>query len=121
VGRSMAREEGIRHFNESELLNPDTNIRLGTRYLKQTLDKFDGQAPYAFAAYNAGDSRVTDWQSIGKYHGMDEFVESIPFTETRDYVQAILRNEAIYRELRAKTAPVPATVAAQPKTIAAKQ
>ncbi len=93
VGRSMAREEGIRHFNEIELLNPETNIRLGTRYLKQTLDKFDGQAPYAFAAYNAGDSRVTDWQSIGKYHGMDEFVESIPFTETRDYVQAILRNE----------------------------
>ncbi len=99
VGRSMAREEGIRHFNEIELLNPETNIRLGTRYLKQTLDKFDGQAPYAFAAYNAGDSRVTDWQSIGKYHGMDEFVESIPFTETRDYVQAILRNESIYREL----------------------
>ena len=42
---------------------------------------------------------MTDWQAIGKYHGMDEFVESIPFTETRDYVQAILRNESIYREL----------------------
>ncbi len=102
VGRSMAKEEGIRHFNESELLNPETNIRLGTRYLKQTLDKFDGQAAYAFAAYNAGDSRVTDWQSIGKYHGIDEFVESIPFTETRDYVQAILRNESIYRELNSR-------------------
>ena len=102
VGRSMAREEGIRHFNEVELLNPETNIRLGSRYLKQTLDKFDGQAAYAFAAYNAGDSRVTDWQSIGKYHGMDEFVESIPFTETRDYVQAILRNESIYRALHAE-------------------
>jgi soluble lytic murein transglycosylase len=101
VGRSMAREEGIRHFSEGELLNPETNIRLGTRYLKQTLDKFDGQAPYAFAAYNAGDSRVTDWQAIGKYHGMDEFVESIPFTETREYVQAILRNQSIYRELNA--------------------
>ncbi len=99
VGRSLAREEGIRHFNQGELLNPETNIRLGTRYLKQTLDKFSGEAAYAFAAYNAGDSRVTDWQSIGKYHGLDEFVESIPFTETRDYVQAILRNEAIYREL----------------------
>ena len=99
VGRSMAREEGIHHFSEGELLNPETNIRLGTRYLKQTLDKFDGQAPYAFAAYNAGDSRVTDWQSIGKYHGMDEFVESIPFSETREYVQAIVRNESIYREL----------------------
>jgi len=99
VGRSMAKEEGIRHFNDGELLNPETNILLGTRYLKQTLDKFAGQAPYAFAAYNAGDSRVTDWQSIGKYHGMDEFVESIPFTETREYVQAIVRNESIYREL----------------------
>jgi soluble lytic murein transglycosylase len=101
VGRSMAKEEGIHHFNQVELLNPETNIRLGSRYLKQTLDKFDGQAAYAFAAYNAGDSRVTDWQSIGKYHGMEEFVESIPFTETRDYVQAIMRNESIYRELNA--------------------
>ena len=121
VGRSMAREEGIRHFNEIELLNPETNIRLGTRYLKQTLDKFDGQAPYAFAAYNAGDSRVTDWQSIGKYHGMDEFVESIPFTETRDYVQAILRNESIYRELNARTPPAPSSAIAQQKPMAVKQ
>jgi soluble lytic murein transglycosylase len=126
VGRSMAKEEGIHHFNEVELLNPETNIRLGTRYLKQTLDKFDGQAPYAFAAYNAGDSRVTDWQSIGKYHGMDEFVESIPFTETRDYVQAILRNESIYRELKGResngrTSPVTASSTEQEKTIAVKQ
>jgi soluble lytic murein transglycosylase len=107
VGRSMAKQEGIRHFSEGELLNPETNIRLGARYLKQTLDKFGGQAPYAFAAYNAGDSRVTDWQAIGKYHGMDEFVESIPFTETREYVQAILRNESIYRELNTVHAPAP--------------
>jgi soluble lytic murein transglycosylase len=121
VGRSMAREEGIRHFNEIELLNPETNIRLGTRYLKETLDKFAGQAPYAFAAYNAGDSRVTDWQAIGKYHGMDEFVESIPFTETRDYVQAILRNESIYRELNGRTPPSPSSAIAQQKPIAVKQ
>jgi soluble lytic murein transglycosylase len=128
VGRSMAKEEGIHHFNESELLNPQTNIRLGSRYLKQTLDKFDGQAPYAFAAYNAGDSRVTDWQSIGKYHGMDEFVESIPFTETREYVQAIVRNESIYRELNAvreasaKTPPAQqASAVDQQKTTATQQ
>jgi soluble lytic murein transglycosylase len=128
VGRSMAREEGIHHFNEVELLNPETNIRLGSRYLKQTLDKFDGQPAYAFAAYNAGDSRVTDWQSIGKYHGMDEFVESIPFTETRDYVQAILRNESIYRELNAarelsaKTPPAQqASAVSEQKTTATQQ
>jgi soluble lytic murein transglycosylase len=120
VGRSMAREEGVKHFNENELFNPETNIRLGSRYLKQTLNKFDGQAPYAFAAYNAGDSRVTDWQAIGKYHGMDEFVESIPFTETREYVEAILRNESIYRALHGAAAAPPGAMAQQ-KTVAARQ
>jgi len=99
VGRSLARQEGLRHFSTSELLDPSTNIRLGTLYLKETLEKFGGQPEYAFAAYNAGDDRVVDWQSIGNYHGIDEFVESIPFTETREYVEAILRNERIYREL----------------------
>jgi soluble lytic murein transglycosylase len=99
VGKSMAKEEGIHHFETNDLLNPDTNIRLGTRYLRQTLEKFNSQPEYTFAAYNAGDSRVTDWQSIGNYKGMDEFVESIPFTETREYVQAIIRNEEIYRDL----------------------
>jgi soluble lytic murein transglycosylase len=99
VGKSMAKEEGIKHFRTDDLLNPETNIRLGTLYLRQTLDRFGGHPEYAFAAYNAGDNRVQDWQSIGSYHGMDEFVESIPFTETREYVQAILRNEEIYRAL----------------------
>ncbi len=99
VGSSMAKKEGIHHFHTEELLDPATNIRLGTLYLKEMLDKFGGRPEYAFAAYNAGDNRVADWQSIRKYNGMDEFVESIPFTETREYVQAILRNEAIYREL----------------------
>ena len=77
------------------------------------LDKFGGQPIYAFAAYNAGDSRVTDWQAAGQFHDMDEFVESIPFTETRDYVQAILRNEEIYKELD-KVRTTPPTAASKP-------
>ncbi len=81
------------HFQTFQLLDPDTNIRLGTRYLRQMLDKFGGVQEYALAAYNAGDSRVADWQAAGPYHGIDEFVESIPFTQTREYVEAILRNE----------------------------
>ncbi|HEY0794831.1 MAG TPA: transglycosylase SLT domain-containing protein [Acidisarcina sp.] len=101
AGKSMAKAEGIKHFETSMLLDPAMNIRLGARYLKMTLDKFGGQPEYAFAAYNAGDERVYDWQSIGHYHGIDEFVESIPFTETREYVQAIVRNEEIYKELDA--------------------
>jgi soluble lytic murein transglycosylase len=99
VGKELAKHEGIHRFEPRDLLDPDTNIRLGSLYLKQTLDKFGDHPEYAFAAYNAGDDRVTAWQAIGPYHDMDEFVESIPFSETRNYVQAILRNEGIYREL----------------------
>ncbi|GGG92886.1 transglycosylase SLT domain-containing protein [Silvibacterium dinghuense] len=99
VGKQMAHEEGMGRFSTEDLLDPGTNIRLGARYLKQTLDKFGDKPEYAFAAYNAGDNRVLDWQSSGRYRDMDEFVESIPFTETREYVQAIIRNEEIYREL----------------------
>ncbi len=99
VGKELAKHEGIHHFDPRDLLDPDTNIRLGCIYLKQMLDKFGGRPEYAFAAYNAGDGRVLDWQAAGQFHDMDEFVESIPFTQTRDYVQAIMRNESIYREL----------------------
>jgi soluble lytic murein transglycosylase len=99
VGKSMAREEGLTRFQTFQLLDPETNIRLGTRYLRQMLDHFGGVQEYALAAYNAGENRVTDWQSAGPYSGLDEFVESIPFTETREYVQAILRNEETYRAI----------------------
>jgi soluble lytic murein transglycosylase len=101
TGRQLAREEGITHFQTYMLLDPETNIRLGTRYLKETLDRFGGVPEYALAAYNAGENRVDDWRSDGPYNGIDEFVESIPFTQTRDYVQAILRNIEIYREIDA--------------------
>lgn len=99
VGRAMARQEGLRNFRTFQLLDPETNIRLGTRYLRQMIDQFGGVTAYALAAYNAGGDRVTQWESEGPYSGMDEFIESIPFTQTRDYVQAILRNEETYRAI----------------------
>jgi soluble lytic murein transglycosylase len=101
TGKAMAREEGITHFETFQLLNPETNIRLGTRYLRQMLDRFGGVQEYALAAYNAGDSRVVDWEAAGPYQGIDEFVESIPFTQTRDYVEAILRNIEVYKDIDA--------------------
>ena len=99
VGRSMARQEGFAHFQTFQLLDPNMNIQLGTRYLRQMMDKFGGVQEYALAAYNAGDNRVTEWQAAGPYSGIDEFVESIPFTQTREYVEAILRNEETYRAI----------------------
>jgi soluble lytic murein transglycosylase len=99
VGRALARQEGMAHFQTFQLLDPEINIKLGTRYLRQMLDKFNGVPEYALAAYNAGDNRVTDWESAGPYEGMDEFVESIPFTQTREYVEAILRNIETYKAI----------------------
>jgi soluble lytic murein transglycosylase len=101
VGRELARQEGMSNFETFQLLDPATNIRLGTRYLRQTLDRFGGVTEYALAAYNAGDERVVDWQAAGPYQGVDEFVESVPFTETREYVEAILRNMETYRAIDA--------------------
>ncbi|GAC1420248.1 MAG: tetratricopeptide repeat protein [Acidobacteriaceae bacterium] len=99
VGKSLAKKQGIRGFSAGSLLNPSTNLQLGTANLRQVLDRFNGQVEYALAAYNAGDSPVRQWMSGGEYKDIPEFVESIPYTETREYVQAILRNREIYRAL----------------------
>jgi soluble lytic murein transglycosylase len=99
VGKSMARKHGIRKFTAANLLNPETNLELGTSNLKQVLDRFGGQAEYALAAYNAGDVPVRQWLASNDYKDVPEFVESIPYTETREYVQAILRNREMYRAL----------------------
>jgi soluble lytic murein transglycosylase len=99
VGKSMAKKEGLKGFNTNQLLNPTVNLQLGTRNLRLVLDRFGGQQEYALAAYNAGDVPVRQWMSAGNYQDIAEFVESIPYTETREYVQAILRNREIYRAL----------------------
>jgi peptidoglycan lytic transglycosylase len=98
TGKKVAKEEKLRHFNANQLFTPGVNLQLGTRYFRTMIDKF-GSFEYALAAYNAGSDRVEDWLSAGNYRDPQEFVESIPFTETREYVQAILRNASVYRQL----------------------
>jgi soluble lytic murein transglycosylase len=98
TGKKVAKDVKLHHFNASQLYTPAVNLQLGTRYFKSMVDKF-GSFEYALAAYNAGSDRVEDWLSQGKYRDPQEFVESIPFTETREYVQAILRNANVYKQL----------------------
>jgi soluble lytic murein transglycosylase len=99
VGKENAKKEGMKRFTPSELLNPAINLELGTRNLRSVLDRFGGQEEYALAAYNAGDVPVRQWMAVGDYKDIPEFVESIPYTETREYVQAILRNRELYKTL----------------------
>jgi soluble lytic murein transglycosylase len=63
------------------------------------LDAQGGKVEQMLAAYNAGPQRVVEWMAWANYREPAEFVESIPFTETRDYVQAVLRNAEMYRRL----------------------
>jgi soluble lytic murein transglycosylase len=98
TGKKVAKEVKMQHFSPSQLYTPTVNLQLGTRYFKSMVDKF-GSFEYALAAYNAGSDRVEDWLAAGKYRDAQEFVESIPFTETREYVQAIMRNANVYKQL----------------------
>jgi soluble lytic murein transglycosylase len=99
TGKLVAHQEKLRHYNASQLFTPAVNLQLGTRYFSGMVGEYGGSFEYALAAYNAGSDRVDEWLGQGKYRDAAEFVESIPFTETREYVQAILRNAAVYRQL----------------------
>lgn len=93
---STARElqAGLR---TAELTQVETNLRLGTRYLKKVSDRFNGNIAMALASYNAGPNAVARWVREGKAErGILEFIEAIPYKETREYVGAILRNYSWY-------------------------
>ncbi len=99
VGSALARQQRVRPYRTEFLLIPQVNLKLGTVYFRQLMDEFNGQPEYALAAYNAGDDRVKAWLANGPYGSLPEFVESIPFTQTREYVEAIMRNREMYRRL----------------------
>jgi soluble lytic murein transglycosylase len=98
TGKLVAKEVKLKRYTASQLYQPSVNLQLGTKYFRGMVDKFGG-FEYALAAYNAGSERVDEWLAQGKYRDPQEFVESIPFTETREYVQAIMRNASVYKQL----------------------
>ncbi|MBK7785476.1 MAG: lytic transglycosylase domain-containing protein [Gemmatimonadetes bacterium] len=99
TGRLIARQLGVRGWRVDHLDEPALNLRFGTFYLGQVLQRFNGDLVRALAAYNAGPGRVPLW-SVGRAADDPEmFVERIGFKETRDYVRTIQRNVALYRAL----------------------
>ncbi|HXU48757.1 MAG TPA: transglycosylase SLT domain-containing protein, partial [Candidatus Binatia bacterium] len=78
-------------------LDADYNVRLGTAYFAWLKQQF-GSVEAALAGYNAGEDRITEWTTT-PYRDIPEFVDSIPFTETREYVEIITRNAGIYHRL----------------------
>ncbi|MDA8430438.1 MAG: transglycosylase SLT domain-containing protein [Geobacteraceae bacterium] len=88
-----------RTFNPQNLVIPDYNIRLGTSHFRGLLKAFDGEVVYSIAAYNAGTATVNRWRKGLKGLKKDEFIESIPYQETRDYVKKVYASAATYRQL----------------------
>lgn len=99
TGKLVAHHISMKGYNPSQLYTPTVNLQLGTHYFRGMVDQFGGSFEQALAAYNAGSDRVVEWMGQGTYRDPAEFVESIPFTETREYVQAIMRNASVYRQL----------------------
>lgn len=96
TAKQTARRAGV-PYRRADLLSPDTNITLGSRYLHELLNEFNGNRILATAAYNAGPYRVKQWLKDGEQNlPYDVWIETIPFRETRGYVQNVLSYSVIY-------------------------
>ena len=99
---AVARRLGERVDLAALTVDPSYNMRLGSAYLASVLEQFGGSLPLAAAGYNAGPHRVTDWLAANgdpRAGGVDlvDWIELIPFTETRNYVQRVMENAEIFR------------------------
>jgi soluble lytic murein transglycosylase len=95
TGKLLAKQLKIR-YNKKLLYDANYNLQLGMLYIAN-LVRLTGAPEYAAAAYNAGEDRIALWKAERNYEEIPELVESIPFTQTREYVQIVLRNAAVYR------------------------
>ncbi len=95
TARSMAAKQNDRYLGDASLYQPNANIMLGATYYSELMQRYERNRVKSLAAYNAGPSRVTRWSSGAL--PLDQWVDSLPFGETREYVQAVLAYTVIYR------------------------
>ena len=95
----VARQLGLAPPSQEKLFEPEVNLTLGTQYLKDLLERYSNNWHKALAAYNAGEAAVDRWEREIVTEDIEEFVERIPYVETRGYVKLVLRNHRIYKRL----------------------
>ena len=91
TGRELSKRLGIRQFSAARLFQPRMNLQLGTYYLRNVADSLEGRWEAVLAAYNAGLSRAKAWSDWGNFREPAEFIETVPFSQTREYIQIVLR------------------------------
>jgi soluble lytic murein transglycosylase len=116
TGRQLSRRAGVSGFRAAMLKQAEPNLKIGTYYFANLLASFGGSVEAALAGYNAGPSRPAKWRQWAEFREPAEFVETIPFQQTRDYVQIVLRNADIYRRLYGRQPPAPTAPKAAPKS-----
>lgn len=99
TGRQLARAIGPSRFTPESLESAEVNLHLGSRFLRDMLDRFGPDLPLVLSAYNAGPTRARRWQQFPEAGDRLSFTERIPFSETRGYVKNVTRNVAVYRAL----------------------
>jgi soluble lytic murein transglycosylase len=100
TAEEVSRKAGIA-FHESRLTEPELNVELGTRYLRELFGLMNGDEILALASYNAGIGNVQRWLRATRGAGSDEFLESIPYAETRGYVKRVIYYRSVYRDGKA--------------------
>lgn len=95
TANNVAQRLGLPAVGRDDLFDQETNIRIGVHYVEQLLEQFSGNVAYTIASYNAGPMAVGSWIALYRGRSQDEFVELIPYQETRQYVKRVLRS---YRE-----------------------
>jgi soluble lytic murein transglycosylase len=86
-------------YSPEMLFDPEYNIRMGCWYLRQLVNKFDGNLVVALAAYNGGQGNVVNWLKKGTWNGEYNNLDQVPFFETRDYVRRVFQNYQRYQNL----------------------
>jgi soluble lytic murein transglycosylase len=99
TARYIGRQNGLPRQTYQNLTDAQSNIELGSAYLAYLMNKFDGHIVKATAAYNAGPRRVENWTATIDLLDADQWIDSIPFTETRRYVKAVLEHKIIFGKL----------------------
>lgn len=99
TGKSLTRKLKLGTYSVRMLDRPEVNINLGTYYLANMAASHDGRVELLLASYNAGKSRTDSWKTWAEFNESIEFIETIPFTETREYVLSVLRNAMVYRAI----------------------
>lgn len=103
TGKMLARELSFSPFKEDDLFEVSTNISFGAQYLKMLITKFKGNLPLALASYNAGPNAVEEWRKRWNLTDIGEFVENIPYPETRKYVEKVLGYYEAYKAIYIST------------------